>query len=331
MAKPATNLGSVSGMAFDVWSVVQPAALGVIHAHVMSSKDVEVGGFLIGTHGGEREPPHCIAAIEARAAVGDLTRLTFTHEAWEDVHRVIEHSYPECSIVGWYHSHPGHGIFLSDHDRFIHHNFFSAPWQIALVVDPVHQTEGLFCWTHGEIELASKREVGGAARPEASSATERAFTGRGRLSPDVKRDRLVVQPDPPATLIDEKALEPLPTRAAPVPRTPGTPDAHTAAAARYPSVPAIDVPPPRLRPTDSQAAGSTTGPGDIMRVLPTPSPVHELQPTPVATSEVWRDTRQDASRSHPSSRQRTGYPLAGHVIPLAAGLVAGLAVSLAIF
>jgi proteasome lid subunit RPN8/RPN11 len=318
-------------MAFDVWSVVQPAALDVIHAHVMASKDVEVGGFMIGTHGGEREPPHCVAAIEAHAAVGDLTRLTFTHEAWEDVHRVIEDSHPECSIVGWYHSHPGHGIFLSDHDRFIHHNFFSAPWQIALVVDPVHQTEGLFCWTHGKIELASKREVGGAETRGLSSATDSAFTGRGGLTPDAKRDRLVVQPDAPATLIGEEELEPLPPRVAPPPTAPASPDAHSAAS--HPGLPAIDVPAPRPPAAGTQAADRTPGAGAIRRVPPPPSasPAPEPRPAPIATSEPWRDSRQDASRPPSSARPRTGYPFAGHVIPLAAGLVAGLAASVAIF
>ncbi len=194
-------------MAFDVWSVVDPNALDVIHAHVMSSRDVEVGGFLVGTHGDEREPPRCVAAIEAHAAVGDLTRLTFTHEAWQHVHRELELRYAECSIIGWYHSHPGHGIFLSEHDQFIHRNFFSAPWQIAVVVDPVHATEGLFLWTSGEITLASERDVGGAAAavPQAPDDEQgTAFTGRGTIGPVVKRERLVVEPDePPPTVIAE--------------------------------------------------------------------------------------------------------------------------------
>ncbi len=31
---------------------------------------------------------------------------------------------PNIDIVGWYHTHPSFGIFLSHHDLFIHQNFF---------------------------------------------------------------------------------------------------------------------------------------------------------------------------------------------------------------
>lgn len=145
-------------MSRDVWSVLPADVLDVIHAHVMSSHATEVGGFIVGTHG-EAGPPECVAAIEARDAVGDLTRLTFTHDAWEHVHRVIEERYPHCSIVGWYHSHPGHGVFFSEHDAFIHRNFFPAPWHIAVVVDPVSGSEGLFQWDGDTIELAAERPL----------------------------------------------------------------------------------------------------------------------------------------------------------------------------
>jgi proteasome lid subunit RPN8/RPN11 len=48
--------------------------------------------------------------------------------------------------VGWYHTHPGFGIFLSNMDLFIHRNFFPQKWHIALVLDPVNKKSGYFCW-----------------------------------------------------------------------------------------------------------------------------------------------------------------------------------------
>src|SRR5207244_1370502 len=53
-------------------------------------------------------------------------------------------------IVGWYHSHPDFGIFLSDRDCFIHENFFSGPGQVAYVFDPVRDLEGMFAWQNGK-------------------------------------------------------------------------------------------------------------------------------------------------------------------------------------
>jgi proteasome lid subunit RPN8/RPN11 len=49
-------------------------------------------------------------------------------------------------MVGWYHTHPGFGIFLSGMDLFIHQNFFTQIWHVAYVLDPRARTSGFFCW-----------------------------------------------------------------------------------------------------------------------------------------------------------------------------------------
>jgi len=54
--------------------------------------------------------------------------------------------------VGWYHSHPGFGVFLSEHDMFIQENFFSSPQQVAWVFDPHTDEEGCFGWVNGKVE-----------------------------------------------------------------------------------------------------------------------------------------------------------------------------------
>lgn len=56
-------------------------------------------------------------------------------------------------ILGWYHTHPGFGIFLSAMDMFIHENFFNESDQLALVYDPVKGEDGLFVWREGKAEL----------------------------------------------------------------------------------------------------------------------------------------------------------------------------------
>ena len=53
--------------------------------------------------------------------------------------------------MGWYHTHPSFGIFLSHHDLFIHHHFFAQPLQVAYVVDPIQQTRGFFQWRGGDM------------------------------------------------------------------------------------------------------------------------------------------------------------------------------------
>lgn len=130
----------------------------VVYPHVFQNADREVGGVLVGRMPRNGGLPLVTGAIEALAADEQRATLTFTQDAWSHVHATLDHDFPEGEqIVGWYHSHPGFGIFLSGHDLFIHKNFFGDASQIALVVDPHARTEGVFIWRDGEIEPLFER------------------------------------------------------------------------------------------------------------------------------------------------------------------------------
>jgi proteasome lid subunit RPN8/RPN11 len=47
-------------------------------------------------------------------------------------------------VVGWYHSHPGFGCFLSDTDVETQRQMFSGSAHVALVVDPVKEEAAAF-------------------------------------------------------------------------------------------------------------------------------------------------------------------------------------------
>lgn len=202
-------------MSFDVWSVLSEETSLTVRNHVLSAPNTEVGGFLLGYHGDDHEPPRGIVAVEAWDARGDLTTLTFTHAAWEHVHRIQDEHYPDTSIIGWYHSHPGHGIFLSGHDQFIQRHFFGAPWQIAVVVDPIRRTEGMFAWARGEVVLISERALDDAGAPAAPWSGDTAFTPRHDLPAAA-----AVQSAPLVVVLDEPepdVAEVLPPDPAPAP------------------------------------------------------------------------------------------------------------------
>lgn len=90
--------------------------------------------------------------IEAKYCEATPTTLTFTHRTWDYVHEEMEQKYKEQKIVGWIHTHPDFGIFLSEYDRFIHDNFFKEPYQVAYVIDPIQQEEGFYYWINDHIE-----------------------------------------------------------------------------------------------------------------------------------------------------------------------------------
>ncbi len=121
-----------------------------IRQHARSNMKTEVCGVLIGgMKDGSLHIEECIAGKEAAQAG---THVTFTQDTWEHIYKVKDAEFPDERIVGWYHSHPGFGIFLSDHDTFIHRNFFSAPEQVAWVYDPHSDEEGFFGWAEQRIE-----------------------------------------------------------------------------------------------------------------------------------------------------------------------------------
>ncbi|HEY3412754.1 MAG TPA: LysM peptidoglycan-binding domain-containing protein [Armatimonadota bacterium] len=113
----------------------------------------ELAGVLLGGLANDRPHPRVdvVAAITAKHTNSAKSRVTFTHETWNDINRVKDEQFPDLRIVGWFHTHPGFGIFLSGMDLFIQHHFFNLPWQIAYVVDPISRTSGLFRWEDGSV------------------------------------------------------------------------------------------------------------------------------------------------------------------------------------
>ena len=99
-------------------------------------------------------------AIRGEAATNKFAEVTFTHETWAKINHEMDTRFGNLSIVGWYHTHPDFGIFLSDRDVFIQQHFFSNPGNVAYVIDPVRKTEGTFTWQGGKPVLAPHYWVG---------------------------------------------------------------------------------------------------------------------------------------------------------------------------
>ena len=154
-----------------------------------STSDVarELGSILLGYESTEMGKQHVVISefIEAKHADATVATLTFTHETWEYVHAEKDRLYPDSRIVGWHHTHPSYGVFLSEYDLFIQENYFDLPFQVAYVVDPVARKRAFFQWKNGNIErlggfyvyddLGKQIEVGDQA--EAAGVEPRASRG----------------------------------------------------------------------------------------------------------------------------------------------------------
>ena len=126
--------------------MTRPAYIRVcVHA---CSASVEVGGALIGEWCTDRESGEQFVIVKhvlpARYTRQGSVYLTFTQESIVDLHDQIEKRFPGERIVGWYHTHPQMGVFLSHYDTWLHSHFFPEPWQVALVVEPFSSIAGFF-------------------------------------------------------------------------------------------------------------------------------------------------------------------------------------------
>jgi proteasome lid subunit RPN8/RPN11 len=128
-------------------------AADAIERHALSDTSVELGGILLGKECLDQQtgqPFVWIAhSLEAKHYANTQASFTYTHDSWEEITRHRDQKFPDFDIVGWYHTHPSFGIFLSHHDLFIHQHFFSQPLQVAYVVDPINQSRGFFHWRNG--------------------------------------------------------------------------------------------------------------------------------------------------------------------------------------
>ena len=116
--------------------------------HSSSSDTVEVGGVLVGQWCADEETGEQFVvvkhALPARHTRQGSVYLTFTQDTIVELHDQIEKRFPSDKIVGWFHTHPRMGVFLSHYDTFLHKNFFPDPWQVALVVEPYSSVAGFF-------------------------------------------------------------------------------------------------------------------------------------------------------------------------------------------
>lgn len=122
----------------------------------------EIGGVLVGELLRDDAGPYLRidATIDALHAEEKGAELTFTHATWEHIHKEMDSRHRDKRVVGWYHTHPGFGVFLSDRDQFIHRSFFNLPFQVAFVYDPKSHDHGMFAWHDNEVWRARRYWIG---------------------------------------------------------------------------------------------------------------------------------------------------------------------------
>jgi proteasome lid subunit RPN8/RPN11 len=62
----------------------------------------------------------------------------------EEASDYIQKTGQNARIVGWYHTHPGFGVFMSGTDQNTQRQIYGTDWHIAIVFDPIRRDYGIF-------------------------------------------------------------------------------------------------------------------------------------------------------------------------------------------
>ncbi len=130
--------------------------------HVNQDKNIECGGILVGYPFQDQEAQETfvviVGIIPDISSNRSVVHFTVTPDTISRTRQILEKDFPELIAVGWYHSHPGHGVFLSAQDMTIVQGIYSETWNIAWVIDPVRNTEGIFWGADGNPIIANINE-----------------------------------------------------------------------------------------------------------------------------------------------------------------------------
>lgn len=122
-------------------------ALTDLTRHLEADVSVEHGGILFGQAYTDSEYGVYVeitAAVAAPATIGTGAYLEFTPDSWQGIIDYAKDAHLETNIVGWYHSHPNIGVFMSGTDMRTQQAFFNNPWCLSIVYDPVKTEIGYF-------------------------------------------------------------------------------------------------------------------------------------------------------------------------------------------
>jgi proteasome lid subunit RPN8/RPN11 len=134
---------------------IDKQAYDAIHRHGAANPQREVVGILLGNFSEDSTGKYrvdIVGIVESDYATGDQTQAQFTHQVWLQLVESAQRKYPDQKVVGWYHTHPGFGAFMSDDDVNAHHVAFSHPWHVAAVCDPTKNELCFFGWDGSEIK-----------------------------------------------------------------------------------------------------------------------------------------------------------------------------------
>jgi proteasome lid subunit RPN8/RPN11 len=120
--------------------VVTQEVLESVNRHVSRDLQRELGGFLLGNRYFCPNSKHSYVRIdvctEAKFASSTPISMEMVNNTFLHLCEELSGKYRGKDVIGWYHSHPKHEVFLSPDDIDVHESRFKHDWMVALVINP---------------------------------------------------------------------------------------------------------------------------------------------------------------------------------------------------
>jgi 26S proteasome regulatory subunit N11 len=139
------NASVKAGAVLDAYISKRAEARMRNHALANRDQNLEVMGFLLGEVRSWSQKDYVVVRDVATSDLdATLVSVRFDRDGFEKLFDNLDDSGFDYMIVGWYHSHPGYGCFLSEKDVETQTRMFTSPFHLAAVIDPKNFDIGLF-------------------------------------------------------------------------------------------------------------------------------------------------------------------------------------------
>ena len=103
-----------------------------------AKKHLEAMGYLVGDYCRWKNKEYTIVE-DAVTSDLETTSVSVQFKAFEKAFDQLDKIDFDYVIVGWYHSHPGHGCFMSQTDISTQKRMFNKAFHVAIVIDPINK------------------------------------------------------------------------------------------------------------------------------------------------------------------------------------------------
>ncbi|NLK97324.1 MAG: LysM peptidoglycan-binding domain-containing protein [Epulopiscium sp.] len=126
-----------------------------LYQYAKLNRGEEKGAALVGYYTEEFGEKMAIisGAIQFKHSLSE-DRVLLTDEVMNEVRAKLNKYFPDCELMGWMHTQPGYGIFLTTQDIRLQKQFFGKPYQTLMIIDPIENIEAFFLWDKEEVRSA---------------------------------------------------------------------------------------------------------------------------------------------------------------------------------